>query len=261
MMKVLLLAGGFGSRLSEYTEAIPKPMVTIGGKPILIHIMEWYSSHGFNDFVIALGYKSEYIKNYFHSLAFSSQDSTIDFSTGLVTYHNKSHYDWRVTLVDTGYKTMTGGRIKRCQKYIGESPFMLTYGDGLCNVNLSKLVDFHLSSRTVLTLTAVRPIARFGNLKLSSDGTIVSSFSEKSQIDVGWINGGFFVAQPDLFDYLDGDDCVLESSPLQCLANDNQLSSYLHDGFWHCMDTKRDRDSLETIYKQCNPPWVYSSNE
>jgi len=255
-MKVLLLAGGFGSRLSEYTDLVPKPMVTIGNKPILMHIMSWYASYGFKDFVVALGYKSDYVKSYFHGLRVSSPDATIDFNSNHVTYLAPSFLDWKVTLLDTGINTMTGGRIKRCQPIIGDNPFMITYGDGLSNINLRDLTAFHRNSKSTLTLTAVRPLARFGNLEFSDSDTLVSSFSEKPQISTGWINGGYFVAQPEIFDYLTDDQCIFERAPLQALASCGQLSAYKHTGFWQCMDTKRDRDSLEELYRAPNPPWV-----
>lgn len=255
-MKVLLLAGGFGSRLSEYTDLVPKPMVTIGNKPILMHIMSWYASFGFKDFVIALGYKADYVKTFFHGLRVSSPDATIDFHSNQVTYLSPSSMDWKVTLVDTGINTMTGGRIKRCQSIIGNNPFMITYGDGLSNVNLTDLLAFHKNSGSIVTLTAVRPLARFGNLEFSDSETQVTSFSEKSQISTGWINGGYFVAQPELFNYLTDDECIFERAPLQNLASSGQLAAYKHSGFWQCMDTKRDRDSLEQLYRASSPPWV-----
>jgi len=259
-MKALILAGGFGSRLSEYTDLVPKPMVPIGGKPILLHIMNWYSLYGVTDFVLALGYKSEVIKSYFRSLHSSSADFTINLATGSVHYHSPSIYNWNVTLVDTGLETMTGGRIKRCKPFLGDSTFFLTYGDGLANVNIDSLLRHHRHSQAALTLTAVRPLARFGHLELCDTSSQVSSFSEKSQTSQGWINGGFFVAEPLIFDYLKDDTTVFEQEPLQRLAAESQLSAYRHTSFWHCMDTKRDKESLEHLYQSGNAPWLNRSD-
>jgi len=230
-MKVILLAGGFGTRLSEYTNAIPKPMVKIGDKPMLWHIMNLYSQYKYKNFVIALGYKGEIIKKYF----------------------SKKVEDWNINLVDTGQKTMTGGRVKRLQEIIGNETCMLTYGDGLADINIDSLLAFHKKHGKMVTVSAVRPPARFGAMKL--EGDYVKSFKEKSQIDEGWINGGFFVLEPNFFNFIDGDDTYLEKEPLERVAQKNQLSAYRHEGFWQCMDTKRDRDSLEEIYSK-GAPWI-----
>ena len=230
-MKVILLAGGFGTRLSEYTDAIPKPMVKIGDKPMLWHIMNLYSQYKYKNFVIALGYKGEIIKKYF----------------------SKKVEDWNINLVDTGQKTMTGGRVKRLQEIIGNETCMLTYGDGLADINIDSLLAFHKKHGKMVTVSAVRPPARFGAMKL--EGDYVKSFKEKSQIDEGWINGGFFVLEPNFFNFIDGDDTYLEKEPLERAAQKNQLSAYRHEGFWQCMDTKRDRDNLEEIYSK-GAPWI-----
>jgi len=230
-MKVILLAGGFGTRLSEYTDAIPKPMVKIGNKPMLWHIMNLYSQYKYKNFVVALGYKGEIIKKYF----------------------SKKVEDWNINLVDTGQKTMTGGRVKRLQEIIGNETCMLTYGDGLADINIDSLLAFHKKHGKMVTVSAVRPPARFGAMKL--EGDYVKSFKEKSQIDEGWINGGFFVLEPNFFNFIDGDDTYLEKEPLERVAQKNQLSAYRHEGFWQCMDTKRDRDNLEEIYSK-GAPWI-----
>ena len=251
-MKVVILAGGFGTRLGEYTESIPKPMVTVGGKPILWHIMKTYAHFGYNDFYLALGYKAEVIKDYFlhyHSL---NADFTVDLASGDIQPHQIEETDWRVTLVNTGIETMTGGRIKRLQSFIGDEPFLLTYGDGVADINLKALVNFHKSHGKMVTLSAVRPSARFGDLDF--DGDRVSSFQEKPQLHEGWINGGFFVCEPELFNYIDDDTQMLEREPLAKVVQAGELMAYKHDGFWHCMDTKRDRDILESLWSQ-EAPW------
>ena len=222
-MKVVILVGGFGTRLSEYTKTIPKPMVDIAGKPMLLHIMKQYAKYGFKDFYIALGYKGEMIKKFF----------------------NKKFFDWNVNLIETGNKTMTGGRLKRLKKYIGHETFMMTYGDGLSNVNLKKLLKFHKKNKKLVTLTAVRPPARFGALQLKCD--LVSYFKEKSKIDENWINGGFFVIEPDFFKFLKNDHTILERRPLENIAKKKQLAAFKHEGFWRCVDTKRDKDKLNEI--------------
>tara|TARA_Y100000590_G_scaffold175838_2_gene200931 strand:- start:4053 stop:4745 length:693 start_codon:yes stop_codon:yes gene_type:complete len=224
-MKVVILAGGFGTRLSEYTKTIPKPMININGKPILIHIMKFYARYGFKDFYIALGYKGEMIKKYF----------------------NKKFYDWNVNLIDTGKNTMTGGRLKRLKKYLGRETFMMTYGDGLSNVNLKKLIRFHKRNKKIVTLTAVRPPARFGVVKLK--GNRVNYFKEKSKLDEGWINGGFFVMEPKFFKFIKNDNTYLEREPLEQMSKKKQLVAFKHKGFWQCMDTKRDKDKLDKILK------------
>jgi glucose-1-phosphate cytidylyltransferase len=229
-VKVILLAGGFGTRMSEYTGMIPKPMVQIGEKPILWHIMNFYAQHKHKDFFVALGYKGEIIKEYF----------------------SKIPEKWNINLIDTGQKTMTGGRVKRLQKFIGNETCMLTYGDGLSDINLNSLIDFHKSHRKLITVSAVRPPARFGAIKLSDDRVI--SFKEKSHLEEGWINGGFFVIEPDFFNFIDGDDTYLEREPLERAVREGELFAYKHNGFWQCMDTKRDKDNLEEIYLR-GAPW------
>ena len=231
-MKVILLAGGFGTRLSEYTDTIPKPMVQIGDKPMLFHIMDLYSRYKHKDFFVALGYKGEVIKKYFSKI------------------YNK----WNINLIDTGQKTMTGGRVKRLQKLIGNETCMLTYGDGLSDINLDGLLSFHKSHGKLITVSAVRPPARFGAIKLQGDRVI--SFKEKSHLEEGWINGGFFVIEPGFFDFIDGDETYLEREPLERAASKGELFAYKHHGFWHCMDTKRDKDNLEEIYSK-GAPWKF----
>jgi len=251
-MKVVLLAGGFGTRLSEYTSSIPKPMVTIGGKPILFHIMNHYASYGHTDFFIALGYKSEVIKQYFLDFYSINSDFSVDLSTGTVSYHSNKILNWNVTLVDTGLNTMTGGRVKKLAKFLGDEPFLLTYGDGLSDVNINSLINFHHSHGRLLTLTAVRPTARFGELDIIENRVL--SFKEKPQLHEGWVNGGFFVIEPPFLNYIKGDHIMLEREPIELAANDGQLMAFHHNGFWQCMDTKRDRDKLESIYTS-GPPW------
>lgn len=251
-MKVVLLAGGYGTRLSEYTSSIPKPMVTIGGKPILFHIMNHYASYGHTDFYIALGYKSEVIKQYFLDFYSINSDFSVDLSTGTVSHHFNKILDWNVTLVDTGLNTMTGGRVKKLAKFLGDEPFLLTYGDGLSDVNINSLIDFHHSHSRLLTLTAVRPTARFGELDIIENRVL--SFKEKPQLHEGWVNGGFFVIEPPFLNYIEGDHIMLEREPIELAANDGQLMAFHHNGFWQCMDTKRDRDKLESIYNS-GPPW------
>ena len=225
-MKVILLAGGFGTRLSEYTQTIPKPMVEVGGQPMLIHIMKQYAKYGFKDFYIALGYRGELIKKFF----------------------NKKFFDWNINLVETGENTMTGGRLKRLKKYVGKTTFMMTYGDGISNVNLGKLIKFHKKNNKLVTLTAVRPPARFGALKLK--GNSVSYFKEKSKLDEGWINGGYFVMEPEFLKFIKNDNTYLEREPLEAVTQKKQLAAFRHEGFWQCMDTKRDKDNLNKILKR-----------
>ena len=252
-MKVVILAGGFGTRLSEYTESVPKPMVTIGGKPMLWHIMEKYASYGHTDFIIALGYKSEYVKEFFLNYKNTSADLKIDLSTGNVTSFNPVSQGWTITLVDTGLETMTGGRLKRLSNHLHGEAFFLTYGDGLSNVNLDELLAFHQQHGKIATVTAVRPPARFGELILEDD--IVSSFQEKPQMHEGWINGGYFVFQPEFIKYIQGDSTVLEASPLETVAAEQELMAFKHSGFWQCMDTKRDRDLLQSFWDSGVVPW------
>ena len=252
-MKVIILAGGFGTRLSEYTQTIPKPMVAVGGKPILWHIMRSYAHFGHKDFYLALGYKAELIKEYFLHYRSVNSDFTVDLSTGSVEPHQTDDADWRVTLVQTGQDSMTGGRVKRMQSFIGDDPFMLTYGDGLADVDLNALLDFHRSHGKMVTVTAVRPGARFGELMIDSDQ--VKSFQEKPQMGQGWINGGYFVIQPDFFELIAGDSTILERDPLEEVARMGELMAFRHEGFWQCMDTKRDRDSLEELWQARSAPW------
>lgn len=254
-MKVVILAGGFGTRLSEYTKVVPKPMVEIGGKPILWHIMNHYAKYGYKEFVIALGYKGEVIKNYFLQYYQLNNDFTIDLSNNHVNYINERNRDWKVTLVDTGQNSLTGGRVKRLQPVIGNEDFMLTYGDAVSDVNIDELVKTHYASGKLATVTAVHPAARFGELQLTGDG-LVTSFKEKPQVNQGWINGGFFVFSPKIFDYIEGDRTTLEAEPLERLASEGQLKAYLHDGFWQCMDTVRDREKLNEMWDSGNAPWT-----
>ena len=252
-MKVVLLAGGFGTRLAEYTESIPKPMVPIGGRPILWHIMQHYAAYGHKDFYLALGYKAQVVKEFFLNYRALNADFTVDLQTGAVTPHQLDEVDWRVTLVDTGLQTMTGGRVRRMQSFIGNETFLLTYGDGVANVDLEALVTFHHKHGKLVTVTAVRPTARFGELELS--GNQVVKFQEKPQVHEGWINGGFFVMEPGFFELIDNDQTILERSPLERAAEMGELVAYQHEGFWQCMDTKRDRDNLETLALLDHPPW------
>jgi len=252
-MKVVILAGGFGTRLSEYTESIPKPMVTVGGKPILWHIMNTYAKFDHKDFYIALGYKAEIIKEYFLNYRALNSDFTVNLSNGSIVEHQQDAVDWKVSLVDTGLNSMTGGRVKRVQNFIGNEPFLLTYGDGVANIDIDALVKFHKSHGKMVTVSAVHPGARFGELDI--DNNIVTSFKEKPQVTQGWINGGYFVIEPKFFDLIEGDDTILEQGPLEKVAKMEELMSYQHDGFWQCMDTKRDRDSLEELWKSDSAPW------
>jgi glucose-1-phosphate cytidylyltransferase len=254
-MKVVILAGGFGTRLSEETELKPKPMVEIGGKPILWHIMKIYSSYGFNDFVICCGYKAYVIKDYFHHYYMHQADMTVDLGKNTVEYHDSHAEPWRVTLIDTGLNTMTGGRIKRIQPYIGDEPFMLTYGDGVSNIDIKALIEFHTKNGRLATLTAVQPSGKFGALDLREKNR-VAAFAEKPKGDGAWINGGFFVLEPKVFDYItEGDETVWERNPLERLAQENQLDAYKHAGFWQPMDTLRDRKELDAMWNAGTAPW------
>jgi len=252
--KVAILAGGLGSRLSEETETKPKPMVEIGGKPILWHIMKHYSRHGFRDFFVALGYKGEYIKRWMVDYSSLESDLTVEMRSGGVR-RNAPHEpeDWTVNLVDTGQATMTGGRVKRLASHLGHETFMLTYGDGLSNLDLRDLLRFHRSHGRLATLTAVRPPARYGHIELNGDE--VSDFSEKPQTGEGRINGGFYVLEPEVFDYVDGDATFFEKEPLERLAGDGQLMAYRHESFWQCMDTLRDKVYLEQLWAAGDPAW------
>ena len=255
-MKAIILAGGLGSRLGNLTESIPKPMVKIDNKPIIYHIMTCFSKYGINDFIIALGYKSEVIKDYFLNFKERNSNFNINLNSGKIKYFNEIPNNWNISLVDTGINTMTGGRVKKLQEYINEENFLLTYGDGLCNVDIKKLIDFHKSHGKLATVTAVRPNARFGELVIEGDS--VKSFKEKPQIDKGRINGGYFVFNKSFFDFIDDDDqTVLEASPLEKVTIEGELRAFKHDGFWQCMDTPRDKDLLEQLSKSSKPyPWL-----
>lgn len=257
-MKVVILAGGLGTRISEESHLKPKPMIAIGDQPILWHIMKYYSCFGFQDFVICCGYKGYIIKEYFADYYLHRSDVTFDFSAeNRMTVHSNVAEPWRVTLVDTGLNTQTGARIKRVQKYIGDEPFMLTYGDGVSNVDLSALLAQHRDSGKTVTLTGIQPGGRFGVLDIADSGNAVVGFREKAKEDGGWINGGFMVAQPELFDYLStGESCVLERTPLETLAAEGKLGIYKHDGFWQCMDTQRDKYRLEELWASGEAPWM-----
>jgi glucose-1-phosphate cytidylyltransferase len=252
-MKVAILAGGVGTRLAEETDIKPKPMVEIGGRPILWHIMMHYSHYRYDEFVIALGYKGEVIKKYMVDYCSLYSNLTVKLKTGDVKIHDGYVPDWSVDLVDTGIETLTGGRIKRLEPYLGNQTFMLTWGDGVSDVNLHDLLQFHHSHGKLATLTAVHPTARFGHLEF--DGDRVAQFTEKPQTAEGWINGAFFVLEPGVFDYIDGDDTQWEREPLERLARDGQLMAYRHTSFWQCMDTLRDKKLLQSLWDAGNPPW------
>jgi len=252
-MKVAILAGGFGTRLAEETEVRPKPMVEIGGQPILWHIMKIYAHYGFKDFVIALGYKGEYIKKYMLDCCSLTSNLTVDLKNGTIVRHGSNDLDWTVQLIDTGMKTQTGGRIKRLAPYLGNETFMLTWGDGVADIHLDKLLAFHRSHGKLATLTAVRPPARYGHLELSGDS--IKEFSEKPQTRAGWINGAFFVLEPGVFNYIEGDHTQWEKEPLENLARGGQLKAYKHTSFWQCMDTLREKYILENYWNSGNAPW------
>jgi glucose-1-phosphate cytidylyltransferase len=252
-MKVLILAGGFGTRLSEETDIRPKPMADIGGRPIIWHIMKGYSNYGFNEFVVLLGYKGYYIKEYFGNYFLHQSDVTIDLSTNGMEVHNNTSEPWKVTLLETGQDTMTGGRIKRAKDFIGNETFLLTYGDGVSDVDLSELISFHKKHGKLITMTAVQPEGRFGALE--TDGNRVESFLEKPKGDGSWINGGFFVCQPEVLNYIKDDNTVFEQEPLQQLAKDGQLFNYRHQGFWKCMDTLRDKKVLNEMWADGQAKW------
>jgi len=254
-MKVVILAGGMGTRLSEETDLKPKPMVEIGGRPILWHIMKIYSAHGFNEFIICCGYKGYMIKEYFANYFIHQADITVDLGKNNVEVHKSKAEPWKITLVDTGLNTMTGGRIKRVQEYLGNKTFMLTYGDGVSNINIRSLVEFHRQNKKMATVTAVQPSGRFGAISLSEEYT-VKSFTEKPAADGAWINGGFFVLEPGIFNYIREDDAtVWERTPLEELARDSQLAAYKHTGFWRPMDTLRDRIELDSMWNTGKAEW------
>jgi glucose-1-phosphate cytidylyltransferase len=253
-MKVVILAGGLGTRLAEETEVRPKPMVEIGGHPILWHIMKIYASQGFNEFFVALGYKGEIIKRYFLDYYSLSGNMTVNLSNGKAEIsQNEQLDDWTVNLIDTGQNSMTGGRVKRLQPFLKNETFMVTYGDGVADVDLNELVKFHRSHGKMATVTAVHPLARYGELFINEDST--TKFSEKPQTHEGWINGGFLVFEPEVLNYLSGDTSILEIEGLERLANEGQLVAYRHYGFWQCMDTLRDKRQLEAAWESGNPPW------
>ena len=252
-MRVIILAGGFGTRLSEETSVSPKPMLEIGGKPMLWHIMSIYASHGFKDFLVACGYKGEVIKQYFHSFLVHNSDLFINLKNGSCNVANSAVPDWQIGVVDTGLNTLTGGRLLRLKNLIGDQTFMVTYGDGLADVNIKSLVAFHRGHGKLATISAVSPIARFGSLELNGDR--VAQFAEKRQTGEGWINGGFFVFEPGVLDYIDDDQTSLEGKPLENLAAESQLMAYRHRGFWHPMDTMRDKQYLDSLWASGKAPW------
>ena len=253
-MKVIILSGGFGTRISEYTSVIPKPMIRIDGKPIIEHIMEIYSKFGHKDFYLALGYKSEVIKKYFYDYEILNSDFKINLKNGKVNTYSRPNKDWDINLIDTGTNTMTGGRLKRMEKFIGNETFLLTYGDAVTDLDINQVIDFHKSHHKMVTITGVRPPARFGELTINKNNEVLE-FKEKPNIKEGWINGGFFVIEPEFLNFIRNDSSILEKEPLEKVAKINELVAYLHDGFWHCIDTKRDKDNLEEIIKSGNKKW------
>ena len=252
-MKVIILSGGFGTRLSEHTDIIPKPMVSIGGKPIIWHIMKNYAFFGHKDFYLALGNKAEVIKEYFMNYRSLNADFSVDLFNGEIQPHVIEDIDWRVTLINTGIDSMTGGRVKRMKSFINNETFMLTYGDGVSDINIDDLLKFHKSHGKMVTISAVHPNARFGELEIKDNKVI--SFEEKPQTKKGWINGGFFIIEPEFFELIEGDSTILEKEPLEKAAALGELMAFHHDGFWQCMDTKRDRDYLEDLWQSNSAPW------
>jgi glucose-1-phosphate cytidylyltransferase len=253
-MKTIILAGGFGTRISEHTSIIPKPMITINNKPILWHVMKIYAQQSFNNFHIALGYKADVIKEYFLNYRTLNSDFKINLENGDTEIIKPDILNWKITLIDTGLNTMTGGRLKRLKNLINDDQFFLTYGDGVSNINIKKLLEFHNSHGKMITLTAVRPSARFGELKLNENAVV--EFEEKPQLQDGWINGGFFVINREFFDLIENDETLLEREPLEKAVKLNQLMAYKHEGFWQCMDTKRDHEYLEKVSIDGNAPWL-----
>jgi glucose-1-phosphate cytidylyltransferase len=254
-MKVVILAGGIGTRLSEETELKPKPMVEVGEKPILWHIMKIYSYYGFTDFIICLGYKGYAIKEYFNNYFLHESNVTFDFrNKNQIVFHEHTAEPWQITLVNTGPETMTGGRVKRIRPYINNEPFMLTYGDGVANINIKDLVSYHQSHKKLATITTVQTVGRFGVLEITKSN-LVEGFYEKPKEEGAWINAGFFVLQPEIFDYIEGDQTIFEKAPLENLAKNKQLVPFKHSGFWHCMDTTRDKIQLEKLWQSGKAPW------
>lgn len=253
-MKVVLLAGGFGTRISEESHLRPKPMIEIGGKPILWHIMKEYSHYGFTEFVICAGYKQQVIKEFFANYFLHMSDITFDMQNNQMQVHNNSAEPWKVTVVDTGLDTMTGGRVKRVRDYIGDETFLLTYGDGVCDVDIQKLLKFHRAHGKMATMTAIQPEGRFGVLDMTGDR--IDAFREKSKGDTGWINGGYMVLEPAILDLIEGDGTIFERQPLEKAAEQGELIAYRHEGFWQCMDTLRDKEKLEEMIEKGNAPWI-----
>ena len=253
-MKVIILAGGFGTRISEYTSLIPKPMIPINGKPIIEHIMEIYSKFGYKDFYLALGYKSKVIKEYFYNYELLNSDFKINLNNKKIIPFNHSNKDWNINLIDTGINTMTGGRLKRLKNYIGNETFLLTYGDAVTDLNINDVVNYHKLHKKMVTVTGVRPPARFGELTINKYNEVIE-FKEKPNIQEGWINGGFFVIEPEFLNYIKDDSSILEKDPLEKVARSNELIAFLHEGFWHCIDTKRDKDNLEELIKSGTKKW------
>jgi glucose-1-phosphate cytidylyltransferase len=254
-LKVLILAGGFGSRLGEETSLKPKPMLEIGDRPVLWHIMKLYSFYGFNEFIILLGYKGYMIKEYFANYYLHKSDLTVNLCDNTLEYHNNNAEPWKVTLLDTGYNTLTGGRVKRAQELVGNERFMLTYGDGVADINIRQLVKYHEKNKKLITMTAVMPEGRFGSLDINDENQI-KQFKEKPKGDGGWINGGFFVCEPGVFNYItEGDSSVFEQKPLENLAHEGQLYAYKHEGFWKPMDTLRDKNQLIEMWEKGSAPW------
>jgi glucose-1-phosphate cytidylyltransferase len=252
-MKVVLLAGGLGTRLNEETQTKPKPMVEIGGKPILWHIMKIYAHHGYTDFVVCLGYKSHYIKEWFHDYFLHNSDFTLDLKDNTITYHRTSDEKWKISFIETGALTMTGGRLKRIKEYLGNETFMMTYGDGVADIDIKKLVDFHKKHKKLATISSVFPEGRFGTIFIDENSS-VTAFSEKTD-NKNRVNGGFFVLEPGVLDYLEGDDTVFEKDPLEKLAQANQLKAFHHDGFWKPMDTLNDKNKLDALWNSGQAPW------
>ncbi len=255
-MKVVILAGGFGTRISEESHLKPKPMVEIGDKPILWHIMKIYSHYGFNDFIVCLGYKGHMIKQFFADYYLHMSDVTFDFrDNNKMEIHQNVAEPWRVTLVDTGMNTQTGGRLAKVKKYIGDERFMLTYGDGVCDIDLNKLLEFHKLHAKALTITAIQPGGRFGVLDFEEGSDELRGFTEKAKEDGGWVNGGFMIMEPEVFDYLGDDSCILEQEPIKNLTKDGKTCAYKHEGFWQCMDTQRDKNLLTALWEKGAAPW------